>query len=214
MDAFEEMSMKPLLMVVPLYPGRHPPCKEWLEKESDIADILYLNGHPPGPPIYGSEGQLYSGAAINKEMFERIYPGWLRCKHQFFGMCYDDVVVTAPEKPLEKAIEILKHMEYGYPDCVGAFNRDQDGGDFKDYCSRFWIVPSHLLLKCSWDETWQMWTFPDFEGPWLRHSGLKCGLLPGLEFNHLLSFHDHLGLDAGWTVEHYRGREVVRVARP
>jgi len=161
-----------------------------------------------GPPIYGSGGQLYTGAAINKEMFERVYAAWLKCKHQFFGVCYDDVNVTAPEKPLEKAIEIVKHMEYGYADCVGAFNRDQDGGDFKDYCSRFWIVPTFKLSQCSWDETWKRWEYPDFEGPWLRWSGLKCALLPGLEFNHLLSEHDEQGVDVGFRVEYYVGRKV------
>jgi hypothetical protein len=202
--------MKPLLIVVPLYPERHPLCQEWLEKESDLADIRYLHPGPVGPDIYGSGGQLYTGGAINKELFERVYPEWLKCKHQFFGMCYDDVVVTAPEKPLEKAIEILKGKAIT---CVGAFNRDQDGGDFKDYCSRFWVTRRDLLAPCTWLETWKRWEFPDWEGSWLRWSGLKCSLLPGLEFNHLLSYHDHLGLDAGWTIEYYRGCGVVHNER-
>lgn len=203
--------MKPLLMVVPVYPGRPARALEWLFRECGIADVYCLEQGPVGPPIYGSEGQLYSGAAINKELFERVYAAWLRCEHHFFGLCYDDVIVTAPEKPLGRAIDYLYLRRH---DCVGAFNRDQDGGDFKDYCSRFWVTRRDLLMPCSWIETWKRWEFPDFEGPWLRHSGLKCGLLPGLEFNHLLSFHDHLGIDAGWTIEHYRGREVVSVARP
>lgn len=209
-----EMSMKPLKIVVPLYPGRHPLCENWLEKEFDLADVTYLQPGPVGPPIFGSEGQLYSGAAINKEVFERVYAAWLKCEYQFFGMCYDDVVVTAPEKPLEKAINYLQFSCFDHVYCVGAFNRDQDGGDFKDYCSRFWITPSSMLLKCSWEGIWPRWHFPDWEGNWLRWSKLKCGLLPGLEFNHLLSYHDHLGLDVGWTIEYYRGREVVSVARP
>lgn len=203
--------MKPLKIVVPLYPGRHPLCEEWLEKEVDLADVTYLQPGTVGPAIYGNEGQLYSGAAINKEIFERVYAEWLKCKHQFFGMCYDDVVITAPPKPLEKAIESL---QLDGVNCVGAFNRDQDGGDFKDYCSRFWVARTNVLRTCSWGDLWGRWHFPDWEGAWLRLSGLICGLLPGLEFNHLLSYHDHLGADVGWTIEYYRGREVVNVARP
>lgn len=201
------MSMKPLLMVVPLYPERHPLCQQWLEKELDTADILYLQPGPVGSDIYGSGRQLYTGGAINKEMFERIYAAWLKCKHEFFGVCFDDVVVTAPEKPLKRAIGLLEVTQI---QCLGAFNREAEGGDFKNYCSRFWVTYRALLSSCTWEETMRLWEYPECEGPWLRWSGLKCSLLPGLEFNHLLSLHDEAGKDRGWRIEYYRGRNVIK----
>ena len=177
------MSMKPLLIVVPLHPKRECRAKAWLEKENDIATIKYLPPRPIGEPIYGKGGQLYSSAALHKAVFEAVYDEWLKNKHRFFGVCLDDVVVEN-ERVLAECIKILENDPVSF--AVGAVAPEMPKMNGQTVLMRFWITFRHALRYCSYEELFRLYDMPDWEPAWQTFSGSQCCEFPNLKLSHLL----------------------------